>query len=127
MHESLFETFTTSKSKPFHLARGNQRVIAKDIMNVSVSLKSKAHDASVSNIIFHTDNQPDNLKAIDANNHLADFCKEIDFYKDFCKEWIDNSKRVKVQRLDSNRFFLNEKGSQVPSDAYFKGIVKIFK
>ena len=74
MHESLFETFTTSKSKPFHLARGNQRVIAKDIMNVSVSLKSKAHDASVSNIIFHTDNQPDNLKAIDANNHLADLC-----------------------------------------------------
>ena len=48
-------------------------------MNISVSLKSEAHEISVSNIIVHTDNQQLNLKAIEVTNYLADFCKEMNF------------------------------------------------
>lgn len=77
MHESLFETFAASKSKSFHLAPGNQRVIAKDIINGAVSLKSKTHDVSVSNIIVRTDNQELTLKAIEVSNYLANLRRSI--------------------------------------------------
>ena len=85
MHERFFETIATSKPKSFYFKVGNGNLKseesstakAKDIMNITVSLKSKAHDVSVSNIIVHTDNQQLNLKAIEVNNHLANFCKEM--------------------------------------------------
>ena len=73
MHEKLFESFATSKSRSFHFKRGDNnlkpekpsRAIAKEIMNIVVSLKSEAHDV---NIKVRTDNQELNLKAIKVNN-----------------------------------------------------------
>ena len=76
-------------------------------MNTAVSLKSEAHNVSVSNIIVRTDNQQLNLKAIDVNNHLADFCQKMNF------SLTDHSKLVKVQHLNNRRLHLNKKGSQV--------------
>ena len=85
MHEKLFQTFAKlSKSKSFRLTRGDQRpeiwkVKNKEITNNAVSLKSEVHDDSVSNIILRTNNEQVNLNAIEINNHLADFCKKMNF------------------------------------------------
>ena len=100
----------------------SSKAIAKEIMNIAVSIKSEAHDVSVlTNIIVRTDIQQLNLKAIEVNNLLADFCKEMNF------SLIDNSKPVQAQYLNNSRLHLNKKGSQVLSDVYCKEIVKITK
>ena len=94
--------------------------IDKEIMNIAVSLKCEAHNVSVSNIIVRTDNQQLNLKAIEPNNLLVGFCKEMNF------SLIDNSKRVTAQHLNNSRLHLNETGSQVLSDLYCREIVSRF-
>ena len=130
MHEKLFQTFAKlSKSKSFRLTRGDQRpeiwkVKNKEITNNAVSLKSEVHDDSVSNIMLRTNNEQVNLNAIEINNHLADFCKKMNF-PDFAL--IVNSKPVKAQHLNNSRFHLNKKGPQVLIDVNCKEIVKIFK
>ena len=130
MHEKLFQTFAKlSKSKSFRLTCGDQRpeiwkVKNKEITNNAVSLKSEVHDVSVSNIILRTNNEQVNLNAIEINNHLADFCKKMNF-PDFAL--IVNSKLVKAQHLNNSRFHLNKKGPQVLIDVNCKEIVKIFK
>ena len=48
-------------------------------MSTAVFLKIEAHNVSASNIIFCTDSQQLNLKAIAVNSLLADFCKENNF------------------------------------------------
>ena len=87
MFERLFETFATSNSKSFIFHVGtndlkfenSSKAIAKEIMNIAVSLKIEAHDVSVCNIGVRTDNQQLNLKAFEVINHLTDFCKEMIF------------------------------------------------
>ena len=51
----------------------SSKPIAKEIMNIAVFLKSKAHDVSASNIIVCTNN----LKAIKANKYFKDFYKDV--------------------------------------------------
>ena len=48
-------------------------------MDIAVFVKLETLSVSVSNIIVHTDNQQLNLKAVEVNIHLTDFCKEISF------------------------------------------------
>ena len=89
-------------------------------MNISVSLKSEAHEISVYNIIVHTDNQQLNLKAIEVTNYLADFCKEMNF------SLIDNWKRMESANILTTAG-LNKKWSTILSDVYCKEITKVFK
>ena len=51
----------------------SSKPIAKEIMNIAVFLKSKAHNVSVSNIIVCTNK----LKAIKANKYFKDFYKDV--------------------------------------------------
>ena len=55
------------------------KAIAQGIMDIAVIVKLETLNVSVSNIIVHTDNQQLNLKAVEVNIHLTDFCKEISF------------------------------------------------
>ena len=55
------------------------KAIAQGIMDIAVFVKLETLNVSVSNIIVHTDNQQLNLKAVEVNIHLTDFCKEISF------------------------------------------------
>ena len=62
------------------------KAIAKGIMEIAVSPKIKTHDVRVSRIIVRAENQQLNLKAINVSNHLAGFCKKMNF------SLINNSK-----------------------------------
>ena len=66
------------------------KAIAQGIMDIAVFIKLETLIVSVSNIIVHTHNQELNLKAIEVNIHLTDFCKEISF------SLTDILKRMKV-------------------------------
>ena len=99
------------------ISEKSSKAIAKEIMNIAVSLKSEALKVSVSNIIVRTDNQQLNFKTIEVNSHIPGFCKEMNF------SLIDNSKRMKAQYLNNSRIHLNKKVSQVLSDVYCKEIV----
>ena len=99
------------------ISEKSSKAIAKEIMNIAVSLKSEALKVSVSNIIVRTDNQQLNFKAIEVNGHIPGFCTEMNF------SLIDNSKRMKAQYLNNSRIHLNKKVSQVLSDMYCKEIV----
>ena len=100
-------------------SENSSKTIAKEIVNIAVSLKSDAHDVSVFDVKVRANNHQLNLKLIEVNNHQADFCREMNYFP-----LIDDSKRMKAQHLNNSSIHLNKKGSKILKDVYFKKMSK---
>ena len=95
-------------------------LITKSIINLALTLKSKSHDVSVSNIIVRNDRDTLNKKGCEVNAILMELCKEKNIYL------IDNSKKIKPQHLNKGKLHLNQKGYRLLSDIFLKEISHVF-
>ena len=95
-------------------------LIAKSIIDLALTLKSKSHDVSVSNIIVRNDSDTLNKKGCEVNAILMELCKEKNIYL------IDHSKKIKPQHLNKGKLHLNQKGSRLLSDIFLKEISHVF-
>ena len=88
------------------------RNIAKSIVDLAMSAKSPACDASISNIITRIHKHQH--KAQEVNNHLQDMCtnKNINL--------IDHSKNIKHQHLNKSKLHLTKKGTNILSTTYYQ-------
>ena len=60
--------------------------ITKSIIGIVVSLKNENYDLTISNMIVQTENQYLNMKTVEVNKYLSEFCKENNFSLiDTCK------------------------------------------
>ena len=95
-------------------------LIAKSIIDLALTLKNESHDVSVSNIIVRNDSDTLNKKGCEVNAVLIEMCREKNIYL------IDNSKKVKPQHINKGKLHLNQKGSRLLSDMFFKEISRVF-
>ena len=95
-------------------------LIAKSIIDLALTLKSESHDVSVSNIIVRNDSDTLNKKGCEVNTVLMELCKEKNIHL------IDNSKKIRPQRLNKGKLHLNQKGSRLLSDIFLKEISHVF-
>ena len=95
-------------------------LIAKSIIDLALTLKNESHDISVSNIIVRNDSDTLNKKGCEVNAVLIEMCREKNIYL------IDNSKKVKPQHINKGKLHLNQKGSRLLSDMFFKEISRVF-
>ena len=84
----------------------SSQTIAESIVDLSKSLKTESNYASISNIVFRTDNPFLNQKESEVNLHLKDLCEEGNLYL------IHNIKRFRSHHLNKRKLHLNRKGSK---------------
>ena len=92
--------------------------IAEGIMNLAASLKSAKHDVSISNIIVRRDRFK--AKSEHVNNCLHDMCEKNNMF------YINHSKIIKQQHINSGRLHLNAKGKAVLGKTFVNHISDIF-
>ena len=76
-------------------------VIAKEIVNLAISLKNNQYDLNVPNIILRKDNSKLNVKRCEVNQIFSEFYHEIIIYL------IDHSKKIKQTPLNKGKLHLN--------------------
>ena len=84
----------------------SSQTIAESIVDLSKSLKTESNYASISNIVFRTDNPLLNQKESEVNLHLKYLCEEGNLYL------IHNIKRFRSYHLNKRKLHLNRKGSK---------------
>ena len=95
-------------------------VIAKEIVDITTSLKNNQHEVSVSTIILRTDNSKLNVKRCNINQILSQLCHERNIYL------IDHSKKIKPNHLNKGKLHLNKNGSNVLSHTFVNEISRVF-
>ena len=95
-------------------------VIAKEIVDLAISLKNNQHDVSASNIILRTDNSKLNAKRCKVNQVLYELCHERNIYL------IDHSKKIKPNHLNKGKLHLNKNGSNILSSTFVNEISRVF-
>ena len=92
-------------------------LIAKSIIDLALTFKSESHDVSVSNIIARNYSDTLNKKGCEVNAVLTEIYKKKNIYL------IDNSKKIKPQRINKSKLHLNQKGSRLLSNIFKKKLV----
>ena len=95
-------------------------VIAKEIVDLTTSLKNNQHKVSVSNIILRTDNSKLNVKRCDVNRILSQLCHERNI------NLIDHLKKIKPNHLNKGKLHLNKNGSDILSQTFVNEISRVF-
>ena len=84
------------------------------IIDLTTSLKNDKDDAGISNIMLRTDNKNLNEKRCLVNRILAEMCKVKNIYL------INHSEKIKSHHLNRGKLYLNEKGSTVLRNTFYK-------
>ena len=82
-----------------------------------MTLKSELRDVSVFSIITRNDSKTLNKKGCELNAALTKLCK-----KKKNINLIDNTKNIKPQHFNKGKLHLNQKGSRLLSEMFFKEI-----
>ena len=96
--------------------------IPTSIIDPACSMKDKNCDENIvlmSNIILRTGNKKLSQKGQEVNTHLKEVCKEKKIYL------IDNTNKIKAQHLNKGKFHLNNRGSNVLSNAFISELSRI--
>ena len=92
----------------------NPECIAEQIIDLAVFPQNGKRDVSIANIIVRTDNKQLNQNATEFNNHLLEFCREMNL------SLIDTSKRTKPLHLYKSELHMSKSGSRILRDIYYK-------
>ena len=95
--------------------------IARSIIDLATSIKSKKHEVSISNIIIQTDHKKLEEKRCEVNNLLGKSCKEKNYY------FIDHSTGIKRSYLKKGKLHLNQKETKLLSDIFVKELSNVFR
>ena len=95
--------------------------IARSIIDLATSIKSKKHEVSISNIIIQTDHKKLEEKRCEVNNLLGKSCKEKKYY------FIDHSTGIKRSYLKKGKLHLNQKETKLLSDIFVKELSNVFR
>ena len=118
-HENLDHYILHVGTNKFCLDRSPQ-LIAKSIIDLTLTLNSESHDVSVFNIIVRNDSDTQNKIICEVNAVLMEICKDKNVYL------IDNSKKIKSQHINKSHLHLNQKGSRLLNYIFFKEINHVF-
>ena len=80
-------------------------VIAKDIIQLALKLKTNSCDVSISNIVARNDQYRKKASAV--NHKLKDSCKEKSLH------YIDHSNSISARHLNGSELHLNIKGTKI--------------
>ena len=95
-------------------SENNPECITEQIIDLAVFPQNGKRDVSIANIIVRTDNKQLNQNATEFNNHLLEFCREMNL------SLIDTSKRTKPLHLYKSELHMSKSGSRILSDIYYK-------
>ena len=94
--------------------------IAKAIIDLASELKSELSGVSISSIVMRADKPELDKKRSEVNHYLKEMCNIKNFFL------IDHSKKIKASHLNSSRFYLNRKGTNILNSSLTQHILKVF-
>ena len=92
-------------------------VIAKDIIQLALKLKTNSCDVSISNIIARNDQYRKKASAV--NHKLKDLCKEKNLH------YIDHSSSINTRHLNGSKLHLHIKGRKILFSNFVEAISNI--
>ena len=105
----------TTRENPDHIlihvgtndlpTRRQPDVIAKDIIQLALKLKTNSCDVSISNIVARNDQYRKKASAV--NHKLKDLCKEKNLH------YTDHSNSINTRHLNGSKLHLNIKGTKI--------------
>ena len=95
-----------------------EELIAEEILELALKLKSETHEVSISNVIVRRGKWSAKVQKL--NEHLKQLCRRYNF---FLK---DNCKFIKIRHLNKIGIYLNKKGSTVLGVSFVNHVEILF-
>ena len=98
-------------------SRRQPDVIAEDIIQLALKLKTNSCDVSISNIVTRNDQYKKKASAV--NDKLKNLCKEKNLH------YIDHSNSIDTRHLNGSKLHLNVKGTKILFSNFVEAISNI--
>ena len=118
---------STTRENPNHIlihvgtndlpSRRQPDVIAEDIIQLALKLKTNSCDVSISNIVTRNDQYKKKASAV--NDKLKNLCKEKNLH------YIDHSNSIDTRHLNGSKLHLNVKGTKILFSNFVEAISNI--
>ena len=99
-------------------ASKSEELIAEEILELALKLKSETHKVSISNVIVRRDKW--SAKAQKVNKYLKELCRKYNFFL------IDNCKFINIRHHNKSGIYLNKKRSRVLGESFVKHDESLF-
>ena len=99
-------------------ASKSEELIAEEILELALKIKSETHIISISNVIVRRDKW--SAKAQKVNEHLKALCRKYNFFL------IVNCKFIKIRHHIKSGIHLNMRGSRVLVESFVKHVESLF-
>lgn len=95
-----------------------EKLIAEEILEVELKLKTETHKVSTSNVIVRKDKW--SAKVWKLNKHLEELRRKYNFFL------IDHSKFINIRHLNKSGIHLNKKGSTVLGESFLLNMLSVY-